>query len=165
MKNPLKRNKFVLFVLTAILVVVCCGLISKFAFQLAVINGDSMKPTYHNFQFVLINKTEKDFCAGNVVAIKLGNGKIIVKRIVAVPDDSIKIADNTVFVNGEPSAVYKNHSVEYAGIAENEIILNEGEYFLLGDNLSESRDSRYEDVGIINENQIIGKIFPQRKMK
>lgn len=165
MKNPLRRNKPVFFILTAILVVVCCGLISKFAFQLAVINGDSMKPTYHNFQFVLIDKTKKNFSTGDVVAIKLGNGKIIVKRIAAVPDNSIKIADSTIYVDGEPSATYKAHSAEYAGIAENGIILNDGEYFLLGDNLSESRDSRYEDVGIINESRIIGKIIPQRKIK
>lgn len=165
MKNRQKRNNYVVLIFTAIIIIAACGLISRFAFQLAVVSGDSMKPTYHNFQLVFINKTEKDFSEGDVVAIKLNNGKTIIKRIAAVPDDSVKICDKTVLVNSKPSPIYKDFSIEYSGIAENEIILNTGEYFLLGDNLSKSRDSRYKDVGIINESCILGKIVPQRTVK
>ena len=46
-----------------------------------------------------------------------------------------------------------------AGIAENKITLEKGEYFVLGDNRNNSRDSRDPSVGTIPKDQIIGKAF------
>ena len=54
--------------------------------------------------------------------------------------------------------------ISYAGIAAEELTLGEEEYFVLGDNRPESFDSRYEEVGVIESSQIVGKavfrIFP-----
>ena len=41
----------------------------------------------------------------------------------------------------------------------NPIKLEDGEYFVLGDNRNSSSDSRYADVGIVHKGQIIGKLF------
>lgn len=154
------RTNFVLFFLLPALVIISCGLISHFAFKLAIINGDSMTPTYHNFQFTIVNMLDKSYDIGDVVAIRLANGKLIVKRIVAKPNDTFIISNGKILTNGE-KGIYGDTEAKYSGIAAYEIILSEDEYFVLGDNLDESRDSRYEDVGIINKSDILGKIIPQ----
>ena len=51
-------------------------------------------------------------------------------------------------------------TIEYAGIAENPIHLQDNEYFVLGDNYQQSIDSRYEEIGCIHFEDILGKIYP-----
>ena len=67
---------------------------------------------------------------------------------------SIKINDY-IYVNGNKN---DNLYIQNVGQVYNEITLNEGEYFVLGDNRQNSIDSRFEEVGIIHEEEIIGKI-------
>lgn len=160
----MKTNKRVL-VLSVLITVVACALISAFVCQLAVVSGDSMKPTYHNFEFVLVNKTDKTYKSGDVVAVKLSNGRTIIKRIAGLPDDELQITDGRLYINSEPSASYKDVSFDYAGIASEKIKLSDNEYFVIGDNVNQSRDSRYEDVGIIEYDSIIGKVIPQKRIK
>lgn len=159
----MKRNKII--IISAAVIVALCAAVSAFAVQLAVIDGDSMKPTYHHFEFALINKTAKKFSTGDVAAVKLENGRTIVKRIAAVPSETVQISDGKLLINGEESLLYKSISFEYAGTAENKITLSEDEYFVLGDNVSESRDSRYEDVGVIKSDSIIGLLIPQKPIE
>ena len=160
----MKRNKIIKIISAAVIVALCAA-ISAFAVQLAVIDGDSMKPTYHHFEFVLINKTAKQFNTGDVVAVKLENGRTIIKRIAAVPSDTVRIVGGKLTVNGKESRLYHGISFDYAGTAENEIRLSEGEYFLIGDNVSESRDSRYGDVGTIKYDSISGLLIPQKPIE
>ena len=165
MQQKKQRNKRIITVVLLLIVIASCGLISRFAFQLALIDGASMKPAYKSLQFVLIDKTKRDFNTGDVVSVRLDSGRMIVKRIAAAPGDRLIISDGIISVNGEQSPVYRDSEIEFAGSAKNEIILGEGEYFVLGDNLKESRDSRYEEVGIISEKQITGRIVPQKNFE
>lgn len=158
-----KRNNFIRLISAALIVAVCAA-VSLFAFQLAIISGDSMLPAYKSYSFVLINKTEKDFHRGDVVAFKCEAGTLI-KRIAAEPKDTVLIADGRLFVNGEKSALYSGKKIAFAGLAQSEIKLGENEYFVLGDNTDESKDSRYEVVGIVNKSNITGIIIPQKTTK
>ena len=158
-----KRNNFIRLISAALIVAVCAA-VSLFAFQLAIISGDSMLPTYKSYSFVLINKTEKDFRRGDVVAFKCEAGTLI-KRIAAEPNDTILITDGCLFVNGEKSELYSGIKIAFAGLAQSEIHLGEDEYFVLGDNTDESKDSRYEAVGIVRKSEITGKIVPQKTVK
>ena len=83
----------------------------------------------------------------------------MVKRIVAVSGDTVCIKDNKLYVNGRISEITSADRIKYAGTAEKNILLGDGEYFVLGDNYDESVDSRYEEVGIVQEDNIIGKII------
>ena len=133
---------------------------SKFFYQLMLIQGDSMLPTYHNLSMVIVDKTDRDFCADDVIAFKCDNVKgVLVKRIVAVSGDTVCIKDNKLYVNDRISEITSADRIKYAGTAEKNILLGDGEYFVLGDNYDESVDSRYEEVGIVQEDNIIGKII------
>ena len=123
-----------------------------------LIQGESMAPAYHHLQLVVLNKHDRNFQRGDVAAFWCeGLSSVLVKRIAAVPGDRVAVRDGTLYVNDQVSEVYEESGIfSYAGILEDEIVLQPGKYLLLGDNLEESRDSRYPEVGEISESQIYG---------
>ena len=141
-----------------------CFYISRFWYQIMLIQGDSMEPSYHSWQFVLLDKHTKQYDCGDVVAFQCDGLKaVLIKRVVAVPGDTVQIVDGVLYRNGAPTEEgLVNGSLDYAGIAEKTVTLGENEYFLLGDNYEESKDSRYEKVGCVLEEDILGKVIPQK---
>ena len=51
------------------------------------------------------------------------------------------------------------NGIDDAGIAEDSILLGEDEYFVLGDNITNSEDSRFANVGNVNKQDIEGKVW------
>ena len=162
MKGLLKRNGR--FIVLLCITVICIYLISAFAFQVSIINGDSMAPTYKGGELAIINKIDKNFTYGDVVIFDCkALNRVLIKRVVACPGDSLIIKDGVLYVNGEKSDVIpKGKIIFYSGIAGETVTLSAGEYFMMGDNIDESCDSRYSEVGIINSKNIKGKIIPQK---
>lgn len=132
--------------------------ISTFWFQIMFLQGNSMEPAFHSGQFLIVDKHSEFFDRGDVIMIKKGNmDGFLVKRIVAVPGDSVYIDNKTLYINGESQEEW-NGRVDFAGIAEHPIVLGENRYFVLGDNPEVSKDSRYEEIGLIERREIKGKI-------
>ncbi len=132
--------------------------ISAYWVQLAIVEGDSMLPAYHNMQFVLIDKHTKDYKSGDVIAFRCGNlSSNLIKRIVGIPGDTMIIENGRLYVNGR--LIDEDTYYEYTGIMENKIKLSNGEYIVLGDNVSESKDSRYREIGIIDICDIVGEVI------
>lgn len=136
--------------------------LSTYWYQVALIQGDSMLPTYHNWQFVLLDKHTEEYAYGDVVAFRCDGVKgVLIKRIAAVPGDTVQILEGVLYRNGVPVEEGRlNGHLEFEGIAKQLIILSAGEYFLLGDNYEVSRDSRYQEIGCIPEEDFIGKVVP-----
>ena len=126
--------------------------------------GASMEPVLYNGQQVFINRfvylltTPK---RGDVVVF-LPNGNenahYYVKRVAAVPGDSVEIRDGVLYVNDEESEWVKEKLAD-AGIAASRFILGKDEYFCIGDNPDSSEDSLSANIGPVNETDIIGKVW------
>lgn len=160
----MKTNKLVAKAASAVAVVALCAFISCFLLQLALIDGASMSPTYKNYHFVLINKTDKDIAAGDVIAFRKDGVGMLIKRAAALPGDTVKIENGRLTVNGKESPFYRETEIKCAD-GKFETVLGEDEYFVLGDNLGESKDSRYEIIGNVGSDEIIGTIIPQKSFK
>ena len=126
--------------------------------------GMSMEPTLENGQQIFIDRFLYILSspkAGDVVAF-LPNGNenshYYIKRVVAVPGDKVRIADGTLYVNGQESKWVTERILD-AGIAENDMILGNREYFCIGDNPNNSEDSRSANIGPVEESDIIGKAW------
>lgn len=126
--------------------------------------GVSMEPELYNGQQIFINRfayTLSTPKTGDVVVF-LPNGNknthYYVKRVVAVPGDTVKIEKGILYVNGKASEWIKVKIVE-PGIAENEFRLESGEYFCIGDSPNNSEDSRSANIGPVKEKDIIGKAW------
>ena len=76
--------------------------ISSNWYQLMLIQGKSMEPAYHNFQLVVLDKHNKEYCTDDVIAFKCDNlSSILVKRIVAMEGDTVQIMNGKLYINGK----------------------------------------------------------------
>ncbi len=146
---------------TITIIVLVTWYISSNLVQFALIQGDSMLPTYHNMQLVLLDKHSNEFHYNDVIVFT--NEKLnatLIKRIIAIPGDTVQIIDGTVYVNNMPSPLLPQElSLSYSGIASSPLHLSSDEYFVLGDNFEESKDSRYPEIGCIKHDVILGRLF------
>lgn len=142
------------------IVVFAAWYLSTYWYQLMLIQGRSMEPAYHHLQLVLLDKHCTSYQAGDVAAIDCpGLSETIVKRVVAVPGDHVQIAGGSLLVNGSKSTFFEHTVFDYAGLLEKPIFLNEGEYIVIGDNVSLSKDSRYREVGIVHIHEMAGRVI------
>lgn len=91
-----------------------------------------------------------------------------VKRIIGLPGETVQIVDETIYINGNPlKENYGKDPINYQGVASEPFTLGDDEYFVLGDNREVSQDSRYEEVGNINKEDIVGRawlrVYPFKK--
>lgn len=146
-------------ILLAFVVVYCVGMTTS-------VIGISMKPTLENGEKIMVNRFIYKISSPkqNDVVVFVPNGSMnshyYVKRVVGTPGDTVQIIDGHLYINDE-LYIYEDDYDEMAqaGIAENEITLGKGEYFVLGDNRNNSEDSRSANIGIINKQNIIGKAW------
>ena len=122
------------------------------------VSGSSMGSTLASGDIVVTMRTE-DVHSGDLVVFSIGNGKLLIKRVVAEAGDEVDILEEgTVIVNGEaidePYAMNKTRG-EYD--IDLPYVVPEGRVFVLGDNRSVSVDSRNSAIGCIAGEQIIGK--------
>lgn len=149
-------------VVLAVLVMVYLFLVSP-----QEISGASMEPNFHNGEYILTNKVLTKFRdpeRGDVVVFKSPRNKEVdyIKRIIGLPGDTVKLENNTFFVNGQkmdepylaPDVVVFGGSFLQEG---SEIIVPPGQYFVVGDNRPHSSDSR--EFGPVPMEDFIGTVF------
>ena len=122
---------------------------------ICIVQGTSMSPTLKDKQVLFCAKPTQ-IERGDIVIIKLDDGTKIIKRVIGIPNDWVHIHDGRVYVN---ETIFDDRQTDYAGLVVIPFPLGEGRYFVLGDNRADSLDSRYPYVSIINEDQIIRKVF------
>ena len=149
-----------------------------------VVKQTSMLETFQPNDYVIVYKRAysgaKTPQRGDVIIFQsdlvnedTGGDKLLIKRVIGLPGDTIRIEDEQVYLNGE--MLHEDYIRD--GITPAIEIPQEGEtftvpeehYFCMGDNRVVSVDSRYSEVGCITEDQIMGKavlrLFPFNKIK
>ncbi|WP_291632348.1 signal peptidase I [Clostridium sp.] len=164
------RKVFEVVKSTAISLVIAVFIIN-FIFQIVTVNGESMFPTLQNNDKLILEKVSYRIIPtkrNDIVVIKYPAdiGQRIIKRVIAVAGDKVKISDNIIYINGKIiNEYYKNESImrDY-----DEAIVPKDSIFVLGDNRNFSKDSRNSDVGFVKLNLLEGKaiirLYPFNKM-
>ena len=155
-------KKIAIFVLEILLMnLLAYGVVRSFGIRMTIA-GESMEPTLSSGDVVLLNKLGSIDTNDIVVFQPSSNlsAQYSVKRVIGTPGDKIVISGGDVYVN---DVLFHNiadtEDIEDAGLASTEIVLGEDEYFLLGDNRNNSEDSRYETIGNISSDAVIGKVW------
>jgi len=133
------------------------------------ISGNSMEPNYHEKQTVFINKIiylfKKPERFDVVEMVEPRTNKIMIKRIIGLPGETLTIKNGRVFIQakqGSPliplSESYLSQNIQTTGAdAETVSVLGSDSYYMLGDKREVSTDSRI--YGPINRKDILGKIM------
>ena len=153
-RQSLRSTVSVLVVVAAVAV-----LIATLFLPILQISGDSMSPTLQHDEIVVLLKT-KEFDRGDLIGFYY-QGKILLKRVIALPEDDVVIdSDGNVYVN---QCLLEEPYVTEKVLGDCDLdfpykVPGTG-YFVLGDQRSNSVDSRNSVVGAIPREDIIGRIF------
>jgi len=141
------------------------GLVSYLGQRVSVV-GDSMQPVLANGDVVLVNRVvynAKRPSRGDIIVFQPKGDKkshYYVKRVIGLPGETIEIIENGIYINGERlEEEYTTTRINNAGIAAKKVKLDSDEYFVLGDDRENSKDSRDEDVGKVKREYIYGKTW------
>ena len=172
---PLAMFDYVeLFVFTVVAVI----LLLTFCLRLCVVSGPSMNNTLLNGERLLVSDLFYTPKRGDIVVVHVTSetsdtfNEAIVKRVIATEGEFVRIdyAQNKVYVSDD--AVFTEDEVlrepyiiagrpNYLSAAKDvyEYEVPEGHLFVLGDNRPVSADSRYTEVGFVDERSVLGKVL------
>jgi len=136
-------------------------IVKTFFFTTYLVPTSSMYPIVCPGEKIIVNKMKKDVKRGDVVAFynPLQKKQRLLKRLIGLPGDRLEIKDHSLYVNGKLQKVYEK--LEFLKIDPDDLSykyclsIPDNNYYFIGDNVQNSRDSRY--WGFVNKNDIIGK--------
>jgi len=141
------------------------------------VSGKSMFPNFDDGQILLTNRlvaqiggqgvfTNYNYQRGDVVVFIRDNGQTdLIKRVVGMPGDIVMVADSGVYINGvfleEPYINRAERPTRAGSFMQDGVqrTVPAGSYFLMGDNRTNSLDSRDASVGFVKRERIRGAPF------
>jgi len=137
--------------------------------------GPSMSPTLNNGDILILNKFNYkifDVKRFDIISVSSKQSKYLVKRVIGLPGEKVEYKDNKLYINDQileeefldESIMTNDFSLSSLGYET----IPDGMYFVVGDNRGNSDDSRDAKIGLIKEEDIIGKstirIWPLNKI-
>jgi len=131
------------------------------------VKGASMEPNFYDNEYLIIDEISYRFnepVRGDIIVLNdpSQNNQYFIKRIVGLPGERIKIEDGQIYVFNQQYPAGKSLKENYlsSGVqtkGDIDISLNQGEYYILGDNRPSSLDSRF--FGQIERQAIVGRVL------
>ncbi len=152
-----------------IVLVVLLAFFCAFSFgQRVIITDSSMEPFYEPGDKIFFNSIVYSLSSpkrGDVIAFETGsaptsNAGLHVRRVIGLPGETVLIKDGNIYIDGELYIEEVNYGlIDNPGIADEPVELENDEYFVLGDNRSNSEDSRHIEIGPVQKDKIKGKLW------
>lgn len=161
--KPLKKSigrEISEWIISIVVALAIALLLRNFVVIFAKVDGESMIPTLHHNERLVVWRLGYSPENGDIVILDPPSGRgPYVKRVIATEGQTLKIDNLTgnVFVDGEKiDEPYINNKTVSRG--QEEYVVPEGHTFVMGDNRGNSHDSRSQDVGFIKNESIYGEV-------
>lgn len=161
------KNSFVELIEFVAIIGAIIAIIRFFVAEPHTVSGHSMVPNFQDGDYIITNKLATHFSTlqrGEVIILvnPRDHSQDFIKRIIGLPGDRITISVGQVYINGQPiSEPYLPPDTKTSGGAflpeGEEIVVPDGQYFVMGDNRSGSSDSR--EWGPVDKSLVIGQAF------
>lgn len=170
LKEQKKKRELMEWIVSLIIVIAVALIVRNLVFGTIVVKGTSMEPNFIHGDIALINKLEYRFTdpkRGDVIVCGYDdvNKESIIKRVVALPGETIEFKENEskyydVYVDGQKlEENYIKEPTEFYGEILDPYKVPDGCYFVMGDNRQNSTDSRWSSIGAIKKQSIVGKVW------
>lgn len=131
-----------------------------YVFDITMVDGTSMYPTLEDRDKLITVKLTYQFSdpqRGDIVVVNAPDmpGHDYIKRIIGLPNERITIKNGQVYINDE--LLIEPYLDEVVTYGDTDMVIPDGYYFVMGDNRTDSRDSREEKIGVISKDDINGK--------
>jgi signal peptidase I len=132
----------------------------RFALPNFRIEGASMEPNFHDGQHIFANHIEYFFRPlerGDVIVFEPPSAasRDFIKRVIGLPGERVEVINGAVHINGEPLA--EPYPQSPATYSYGPVTVGPNEYFVLGDNRSNSNDSH--SWGMLPADKVIGRVW------
>ncbi len=152
------------FLIVTLVSIATVLVIRTYVAQPFVVSGSSMEPTFNTGEYLVVDQLSYRFNdpqRGDVIVFRYPEipSKFFIKRIIGLPNESIKIEGDEIFIEND-SHDFKKITEPYIEYTKNdfmEVTLDSDEYFVMGDNRLASLDSR--SWGPLEKKYIMGRAF------
>lgn len=158
----------VVYFLICFAIIIC---IKAFVIQHVKVDGSSMYPTLHDEEHLLVEKIsymKHDVERYDIIVFNPHGEKsdvYFIKRVIGLPNETLWIKDGKIHIkdaDGKEEVLDEHYGkgITEGFDASKEIHIGKDEYFVLGDNRQESRDSRDSaTVGLVSKDSIMGRAW------
>lgn len=159
-------QKVLITIAEVLAVVLLAFLLTHYGMETFTVTGQNMSPTLEHGDKILINKMSyriRSVKRNDVVLVEQRGSEhnyYSIERIIGLPGEKVQIKEGRVYIDGEKlEEKYDFPVMENGGLAIEDVILDEDEYFVLCDNRNYGEDSRNANVGNILRENIVGKAW------
>lgn len=152
------KDDLLFLILKILIFVALLAVTFLFIFGICCISDNMMSPAFKDGDLAVYYRLQKEFQPSDTVVLEK-DGETQIRRIVAKSGDSVEITAEGLKVNGylqQESGIY-TETLPYTEGISFPITLEENEYFVLGDNRSEAKDSRI--YGVVKKEEIKGTVI------
>lgn len=159
-----KKNEWLEWIKAILLAVAFVFIVRMFLFAPIVVEGPSMLPTLHDRDQMIVNKiayTLGEPDRFDIVVFHAPEKNDFIKRIIGLPGEHVEVKNNVLYIDGEPidepflnDQIFTN-DFKLEELEEGYEVVPEDSVFVMGDNRSNSTDSRI--IGVVPMDEVVGK--------
>ncbi|GGM21279.1 signal peptidase I [Paraliobacillus quinghaiensis] len=168
-----KKSEWFDWLKALLIAILLAFIVRTFLFSPIIVEGPSMQPNLQNGDHMIVNKINYKLNEPerfDIVVFHATEKRDYIKRVIGLPGETVEMRADTLYIDGEPveesflateksqqasGQVYTmNFSMEDSQYLPE--VIPEGHVFVLGDNRSNSTDSRSSSLGLISYDQIVG---------